>query len=89
MREGRLQRLPRWVHNFRIPVCSNVARWRLMPDPSSFSQARAKSNQPTGKLGAQLRAQKQQTRSQTLGDASRDELLARDADANARERNYD
>ena len=44
-------------------------------------QARAKaSSKPGGKLQTQLAAQKKQTRSETLKDASQEQLRAREAD---------
>lgn len=53
------------------------------------AQERAsKSNQPKGKLGAQLAKERQQTRTDVLGQASREERRARDADASAEARTW-
>ncbi|KLO87408.1 Uncharacterized protein LW93_10262 [Fusarium fujikuroi] len=52
-------------------------------------QARAKaSSKPGGKLQTQLAAQKKQTRSETLNDASQEQLRAREADQAAEARNW-
>ncbi|MCJ1252472.1 hypothetical protein MMC24_000278 [Lignoscripta atroalba] len=48
----------------------------------------ARANQPKGKLGRELAREKQQTRTTTLGEASREERKKRDADANAEARNW-
>ena len=45
-------------------------------------------NKPKGKLASQLQGQKQQTRTNTLEEASRDERRMRDADAGAETRAY-
>ncbi|KAF6844744.1 hypothetical protein CMUS01_00810 [Colletotrichum musicola] len=51
--------------------------------------ARAKAaNKPTGKLGSQLNAQKKQTQSDLLKDASAQKLRQRDADAAAEARTF-
>ncbi|KAI9868273.1 MAG: hypothetical protein M1830_005668 [Pleopsidium flavum] len=47
-----------------------------------------KSRQPKGKLGSQLAKERQQTRTDTLGQASREERRARDADTSAEARNW-
>lgn len=53
-------------------------------------QARAKSGKPGGKLQQQLAAQKKQTRSDTLQEASKHERQQRQTDANmADPRNWD
>ncbi len=53
------------------------------------TQERAlRSKQPKGKLGSQLAKERQQTRTDTLGQASREERRARDADAGAEARNW-
>lgn len=53
------------------------------------TQQRASSaKQPKGKLGSQLAKERQQTRSETLGQVSREERRARDADASAEARNW-
>ncbi|KAL6869250.1 hypothetical protein ACO1O0_000574 [Amphichorda felina] len=53
------------------------------------AEARAASSKPAGKLQSQLTAQKKQTRSDTLKDASRQELQHREAEDAARVRNWD
>ncbi|KAJ4314311.1 hypothetical protein N0V84_008955 [Fusarium piperis] len=53
------------------------------------AEARAKAfAKPGGKLQTQLAAQKKQTRSGTLKDASQEQLRARDADEAAEARNW-
>ncbi|KAI9747010.1 MAG: hypothetical protein M1815_004739 [Lichina confinis] len=52
-------------------------------------RARSSHNQAKGKLGRDLTTQKQQSRVNTLGQASRQEQQYRDADANAAVRNWD
>ncbi|EGU87310.1 hypothetical protein FOQG_07295 [Fusarium oxysporum f. sp. raphani 54005] len=53
------------------------------------AEARAKaSSKPGGKLQTQLAAQKKQTRSETLKDASQEQLRAREADQAAEARNW-
>ncbi len=53
------------------------------------AQERAsKASQPKGKLGSQLAKERQQTRTELLGQASREERRLRDADASAEVRNY-
>ncbi len=53
------------------------------------AQERAsRANQPKGKLGAQLAKERQQTRTDVLGQASRGERRARDADASAEARTW-
>ena len=60
-------------------VCANICN----------KQARAASaSKPKGKLSAQLQEQKKQTRIDTLTESSKNELLARDADAAAADRAY-
>jgi hypothetical protein len=66
-------------------------RWELKSgEVANTMQARAKaaSGAPKGKLGSQLQEQKKQRRVDTLGAASKDERLARDADAAAETRAY-
>ncbi|KAL9121730.1 MAG: hypothetical protein Q9187_001711 [Circinaria calcarea] len=48
----------------------------------------ARANQPKGKLGRELAKGKQQTRTSTLGEASREERRRRDADEGAEARNW-
>ncbi|MCJ1486731.1 hypothetical protein MMC06_006909 [Schaereria dolodes] len=48
----------------------------------------ARTNQPKGKLGRELAKEKQQSRTNTLGEASRDERRKRDADQGAEARNW-
>ncbi|MCJ1373229.1 hypothetical protein MMC20_004457 [Loxospora ochrophaea] len=48
----------------------------------------ARANQPQGKLGKDLAKEKQQTRSNTLGEASREERRRRDIDQGADARNW-
>ncbi|KAJ0388454.1 hypothetical protein COL922a_000258 [Colletotrichum nupharicola] len=53
------------------------------------AEARAKAaNKSTGKLGSQLNAQKKQTQTDLLKDASTQQLSQRDADAAAEARTY-
>ncbi|CAG7953279.1 unnamed protein product [Penicillium salamii] len=52
------------------------------------AQKRADNAGPKGKLGSKLAAQKAQTHAQTLGDVSRDERAARDADGAAEARRW-
>ncbi|KAI9769458.1 MAG: hypothetical protein M1835_006710 [Candelina submexicana] len=52
------------------------------------AEERARANQPKGKLSTQLAAQKQQRRTDTLGQASENERRLRDADASAEARNW-
>ncbi|KAK1837694.1 hypothetical protein CCHR01_19685, partial [Colletotrichum chrysophilum] len=53
------------------------------------AEARAKAaNKSTGKLGSQLNAQKKQTQTDLLKDASTQQLRQRDADAAAEARTY-
>ncbi|KAI9819926.1 MAG: hypothetical protein M1827_006496 [Pycnora praestabilis] len=52
------------------------------------AEERARANQPKGKLGAQLAAQRQQTRTDTLGQVSKDERRTRDVDAASEARNW-
>ncbi|KAL0938812.1 uncharacterized protein CTRU02_205422 [Colletotrichum truncatum] len=53
------------------------------------AEARAKAaNKSTGKLGSQLNAQKKQTQTDLLKDASAQQLRQRDADAAAEARTY-
>ncbi|KIL95203.1 hypothetical protein FAVG1_02135 [Fusarium avenaceum] len=54
------------------------------------AEARAKAaSKPGGKLQTQLAAQKKQTRSETLKDASQEQLRARETDQAAETRNWD
>lgn len=56
---------------------------------TDWRQARARAAaKPTGKLGQQLNAQKAQTRSDTLLQASRDERRMRESDEAAQARTY-
>ncbi|KFY87011.1 hypothetical protein V500_07255 [Pseudogymnoascus sp. VKM F-4518 (FW-2643)] len=58
-------------------------------DAAAAAEARAKAAaKPTGKLGKQLNAQKLQGRTDTLQEASRQEVARRDADAAAAVRSY-
>ncbi|KAI9816393.1 MAG: hypothetical protein M1832_005060 [Thelocarpon impressellum] len=51
-------------------------------------RARRSNSAPKGKLGSQLASQKQQTRTNTLGQASRDERRLRETDDAAEVRNW-
>ncbi|KAI9674751.1 MAG: hypothetical protein M1817_001655 [Caeruleum heppii] len=53
------------------------------------AEERARATQPKGKIGGQLASQKQQTRTNTLGQASREERQHRNADAAAEARAWD
>ncbi|KAI9656786.1 MAG: hypothetical protein M1821_003425 [Bathelium mastoideum] len=53
------------------------------------AEERASKAQGKGALGKKLDAQRQQTRTNTLEQASRENRLARDADAAAQTRNWD
>ncbi|KAI4729237.1 hypothetical protein E4T49_03012 [Aureobasidium sp. EXF-10728] len=52
------------------------------------AEERNRPKQAKGKLGKQLEAQKAQTHNSTMNEASREALLARNADANAETRAY-
>ncbi|KAG9513119.1 hypothetical protein KCV07_g9036, partial [Aureobasidium melanogenum] len=52
------------------------------------AEERNKPKPAKGKLGKQLEAQKAQTQNATMNEASREALLARNADANAETRAY-
>ncbi|KAG9655047.1 hypothetical protein KCU98_g6623, partial [Aureobasidium melanogenum] len=52
------------------------------------AEERNKPKPAKGKLGKQLEAQKAQTHNATMNEASREALLARNADANAQTRAY-
>ncbi|PTB67088.1 hypothetical protein BBK36DRAFT_1118017 [Trichoderma citrinoviride] len=53
------------------------------------AEARAKASSKGGKLQSQLNAQKKQSHSSALAEASNQELLAREADAAAQARNWE
>ncbi|KAI9882502.1 MAG: hypothetical protein M1823_005751 [Watsoniomyces obsoletus] len=53
------------------------------------AEERAKANAPKGKLARDLASQRQQTRVDTLGQASEQERRYRDADESAAARNWD
>ncbi|KAI9848128.1 MAG: hypothetical protein M1838_000653 [Thelocarpon superellum] len=53
------------------------------------AEERARGNQPKGKLANQLASQKQQKRTDTLGQASKEERRFRDADAATQARNWE
>jgi len=54
----------------------------------SLQERAARANQPKGKLGQALASQKQQTRNDILGDASREERRLRDANDGVEARNW-
>jgi len=60
----------------------------MMGIPPLKQQARAK-GQPTGKLGGQLKAQKKQTRNETLKQGAAEEVRRREMDANAQAMSHD
>lgn len=79
---------PRAAAALAAEVCSSpnlrqrakIANWR--------NKERNKPKPAKGKLGKQLEAQKAQTHNATMNEASREALLARNADANAETRAY-
>ncbi|KAI9794678.1 MAG: hypothetical protein M1833_007394 [Piccolia ochrophora] len=56
---------------------------------ASAAEERATAGRPKGKLGNQLQSQRQQTRTNTLEQASRDERRHRDANEATDARNWD
>lgn len=63
---------------------------RIPANETPKIQARAKaSNKPGGKLQSQLAAQKKQTRTDTLKEASNQERMTREAEDAAKTRNWD
>ena len=60
----------------------------MMADEYGVQERAARAKQSKGKLGQALASQKQQTRNETLGDASREERRNRDADEGAEARNW-
>lgn len=99
MRDGMLRKLLRYeiTLSFAPQFCWDfvggyegiwgiVGIWGMQ---ANGEQARAKAAaKPTGKLGKQLNAQKMQGRTDTLQEASRQEVARRDADATAAVRSY-
>lgn len=60
----------------------------ILTDRHGLQERAARANQPKGKLGQALASQKLQTRNETLGDVSREERRARDADEGVEARNW-
>ncbi|KAH8885192.1 hypothetical protein GQ53DRAFT_370906 [Thozetella sp. PMI_491] len=80
---------PRTLGSSNAGASSQAGRDDARRKAAEAAEARAQGgSKSTGKLGAQLAAQKKQTRSETLKEASETNRLQREADANTSALNH-